>query len=127
MPRLYSLIVQPSESVPFVPPPEGEIWHLRHAALADEGSDKDSASLTIKTSDSSKVSLGTLRRDRVDFMTLDLALTEYVEFSVKGTAAIHLTGILIPEEEGMDFALDDEDEDLESTLISRTLISFFRC
>lgn len=115
MPRLYSLIVKPSESTPFVPPPEGEYWHLRQAALTADSNPGDFASISFKTSDSPSYSLGTLRHDRVDFMSLDMPLTEYVEFNVKGNVAVHLTGSLISEADELD--LDDEDAEMQSKLI----------
>lgn len=113
MPRLYALIVKPSQSIPFVPPPDGQLWYLRHAALAVGGSIGDYATISFKTSDGPEVSLGTLRRDR-DYMNLDLPLGEYVEFKATGNTEVHLTGHLVDDDDLMD---DDEDlEDLEGEM-----------
>jgi len=123
MPRVYSLVVKPSQSTPFVPPPDGEIWYLRHAALADGSSLGQYATLYFKTNDDQEISLGTLRPERMDFMTLDFPLTEYIEFSVKGNAEVHLCGYLVAEDEGeIDLEAEDEEEEemeaLEAALMN---------
>ena len=117
MPRLHTLIVKPLDSpTPFVPPPEGEIWHLRRAALGEQSSMTGYARLAIKKSgdDSPWIELGTLRASGVDYMPLELPLHEYVEFRVSGNVNVHLVGTLEPDfEPGMDFGDEDDDAEVE--------------
>lgn len=115
MSRFYALVVKPgTDPTPFVPPPDGEIWHLRHAAMPGCSSEcpirsrhMHYASLFMRTSESPKTFLGTLGSGSMDFMRLDFPLNEYTEFFVEGNSEVHFSGCLASEDG--EFNLGEED------------------
>ena len=111
----WGLAVKADKEVAFVPSLErDEKLHLSQVCLAPGAPKNARVTLMIRVGEElERLAVASLREGANESAPLDLVLDEYTEFSVHGSATLHLTGYYMPE-----FALDgeggeDEDEDGE--------------
>ncbi|KAK9864648.1 hypothetical protein WJX84_000910 [Apatococcus fuscideae] len=96
----WGIAVKPGKMAPYVPPPECSRLHLSQVCLDDsEVKGEAKAVLSCKSQDDQEYRLCSLRAPINESASMDLVFDGYTEFSVKGTAPVHLTGYFFPEEE----------------------------
>lgn len=107
--------VTKSKESAYVPPADGDILlHVSQACLDPEAKKGAKSVLLLKSSDEGPYAVCVLREGGTESVSLDLLLEDYSEFSVVGSASIHLTGYLMPrDDEGVDGFSDDDEEDDE--------------
>lgn len=89
----WGLEVQPGKMAPYVPPPESARLRLSNVCLDDTSFQGEAkAVLSCKGEEDQKFCLCSLRAPSRESATVDLMFDGYTEFSVTGTAAVHLTG-----------------------------------
>lgn len=89
----WGLEVQPGKMAPYVPPPESARLRLSNVCLDDTNIQGEAkAVLSCKGEDDQRFCLCSLRAPSRESTTVDLMFDGYTEFSVTGTAAVHLTG-----------------------------------
>ena len=89
----WGLEVQPGEMAPYVPPPESARLRLSNVCLdVTNIHGEANAVLSCKGEEDDRFCLCSLRAPSREFTTVDLMFDGYTEFSVTGTAAVHLTG-----------------------------------
>lgn len=101
---------------PFVPPGDVQArLHLSTACLTPGAEDGTKVYLRCKVQDQQPLVIAVLRAGGAEMMGLDLVYDEYTEFSVHGTATVHLTGYYMPmemeEETWKGDAPDDSDDE----------------
>ena len=89
----WGLEVKPGEMAPYVPPPESARLRLSNVCLdVTNIHGEANAVLSCKGEEDQRFCLCSLRAPSREFTTVDLMFDGYTEFSVTGTAAVHLTG-----------------------------------
>lgn len=111
----WGCVVKTGKESAYVPSAEEDmLLHISQACL-DPGASKGSKSvLMLKSGDDGPYAICSLREGGNESVSLDLLVEDYSEFSVIGTAAIHLTGYLMPQDDdgpGFEDNEDDEDDD----------------
>lgn len=108
----WGCAVKPGKEAPFVPSPDtDEKLHVSQVCLAPGAAKGARATLLLRVGDAEEpLAVAALREGASESAALDLVLDHYTEFSVAGTATVHITGYMMPE-----YALDgpDDDEDEE--------------
>ncbi|KAK9836711.1 hypothetical protein WJX74_006503 [Apatococcus lobatus] len=105
----WGLEVKPGKMAPYVPPPESARLRVSNVCLDDsEVKGEATAVLSCKGEEDQRFCLCSLRAPARESTTLDLMFDGYTEFSVKGTAAVHLTGYFVPDDPEDDPELADQ-------------------
>lgn len=110
----WGCTVSPDKESAYVPSAEEDmLLHISQACL-DPGAKKGSkAVLMLKSGDDGPYAICSLREGITESVNLDLLVEDYSEFSIVGSAGIHLTGYHMPhEDEGPGFD-DDEGDDYD--------------
>eukprot|EP00889_Picochlorum_renovo_P005457 jgi/Picre1/32487/NNA_007833.t1 len=116
--------VTKSKESAYVPPADGDILlHVSQACLDPEAKKGAKAVLLLKSSDEGPYAVCSLREGGTESVSLDLLLEDYSEFSVVGSASIHLTGYLMPrDDEGVEgFSDEDEDDEFDDAFEEATM------